>query len=368
MIGLDFLHRMCGIIHTDLKPENVLLCLTEEELKEIADAGYLDISKRKKAHHSHGNKAEREEPLAKDAGKKKKKNNRKKIARMKKTQAKKMKDLGLNDEQIRSALENLNLSLKNEENNLEIDDDEEEMVNVDELVERPKMQSVPKYSYDEEAEEEVMDFDIADYSKRIQFYIKERNRVKHDAEYRKELINKKTIFEGAQNETEKLNLLKATNDKGKKRGPGLDENLRVKICDLGNACWFHHHFSTEIQTRQYRSPEVSNNLTLGHFGRQLRPERRRLEFRLHDFRIDHRRLPFRAAERRRVQQERRPLGPSHGAARKNAAQVRTFRPLQQKVLQQGRQSAQNQQFGVLAFEKCADGKVQNQGTGSGRHH
>jgi serine/threonine-protein kinase SRPK3 len=26
--------------------------------------------------------------------------------------------------------------------------------------------------------------------------------------------------------------------------------------DLGNACWKHHHFSTEIQTRQYRSPEV----------------------------------------------------------------------------------------------------------------
>lgn len=32
LIGLDFLHRMCGIIHTDLKPENVLVCLTEGEL------------------------------------------------------------------------------------------------------------------------------------------------------------------------------------------------------------------------------------------------------------------------------------------------------------------------------------------------
>ena len=28
------------------------------------------------------------------------------------------------------------------------------------------------------------------------------------------------------------------------------------ICDLGNGCWTYHHFSTEIQTRQYRSPEV----------------------------------------------------------------------------------------------------------------
>jgi serine/threonine-protein kinase SRPK3 len=31
---------------------------------------------------------------------------------------------------------------------------------------------------------------------------------------------------------------------------------RVKIADLGNACWTHHHFTDDIQTRQYRSPEV----------------------------------------------------------------------------------------------------------------
>jgi len=55
----------------------------------------------------------------------------------------------------------------------------------------------------------------------------------------------------------KMNILKSANDRGKKRGPGLDENVNVKIVDMGNACWLHHHFSTEIQTRQYRSPEVS---------------------------------------------------------------------------------------------------------------
>lgn len=32
LIGLDYLHRICGIIHTDLKPENVLVCLTKDEL------------------------------------------------------------------------------------------------------------------------------------------------------------------------------------------------------------------------------------------------------------------------------------------------------------------------------------------------
>lgn len=40
------------------------------------------------------------------------------------------------------------------------------------------------------------------------------------------------------------------------KGPKLDEDFRLKIVDLGNACWIHHHFTSKIQTRQYRSPEV----------------------------------------------------------------------------------------------------------------
>ncbi|XP_049314579.1 SRSF protein kinase 3 isoform X3 [Bactrocera dorsalis] len=33
-------------------------------------------------------------------------------------------------------------------------------------------------------------------------------------------------------------------------------NVRVKIADLGNACYDYHHFTDDIQTRQYRSIEV----------------------------------------------------------------------------------------------------------------
>ncbi|XP_068158321.1 SRSF protein kinase 3-like [Drosophila tropicalis] len=32
--------------------------------------------------------------------------------------------------------------------------------------------------------------------------------------------------------------------------------LSVKIADIGNACWFHHHFTDDIQTREYRAVEV----------------------------------------------------------------------------------------------------------------
>ena len=34
------------------------------------------------------------------------------------------------------------------------------------------------------------------------------------------------------------------------------ETSRIKIVDLGNACWTYKHFTEDIQTRQYRCPEV----------------------------------------------------------------------------------------------------------------
>ena len=41
LMGLDYLHRICKIIHTDLKPENVIVCLIPQELDEIVKRGQL---------------------------------------------------------------------------------------------------------------------------------------------------------------------------------------------------------------------------------------------------------------------------------------------------------------------------------------
>lgn len=59
-----------------------------------------------------------------------------------------------------------------------------------------------------------------------------------------------------QNQTPAQTQSQPANPQEKGRGPKIDENVRIKIADLGNACWTHHHFTTKIQTRQYRSPEV----------------------------------------------------------------------------------------------------------------
>jgi serine/threonine protein kinase len=39
------MHRMCKIIHTDFKPENVVISLREDEVLEIARTGQLTTTK-----------------------------------------------------------------------------------------------------------------------------------------------------------------------------------------------------------------------------------------------------------------------------------------------------------------------------------
>uniref|UniRef100_A0A665VU24 non-specific serine/threonine protein kinase n=1 Tax=Echeneis naucrates TaxID=173247 RepID=A0A665VU24_ECHNA len=50
-------------------------------------------------------------------------------------------------------------------------------------------------------------------------------------------------------------LLPQTADKEPPRSTNADK-IRIKIADLGNACWVHKHFTEDIQTCQYRSVEV----------------------------------------------------------------------------------------------------------------
>ncbi len=41
LIGLDYLHRVCKIIHTDLKPENTIVALGNDKLLDIIKTGQV---------------------------------------------------------------------------------------------------------------------------------------------------------------------------------------------------------------------------------------------------------------------------------------------------------------------------------------
>ena len=282
LIGLDFLHRMCGIIHTDLKPENVLVCLTNKELKEIEETGYFDVSKlkskenkKKKGKNLNSLKIDENKKYlndetittesqfdkTKNLGKKLRKKNQK----FKKKLINKLERQGLSPQEIAQKLDEIMSKRKNEINKEKaenaIDTSNYEIEN---LIDRPRIASVPKYNNkstendtnDDINDDEPFDFDIMEYSKSLQIYIKERNRIITDEDYRKEIMTKNTLLKKAKTEEEKKQVLKQISEQYNRRGPEIDENIKVKICDMGNACWFTHHFSTEIQTRQYRSPEV----------------------------------------------------------------------------------------------------------------
>jgi serine/threonine-protein kinase SRPK2 len=68
--------------------------------------------------------------------------------------------------------------------------------------------------------------------------------------------------QSSSNQTHPLYHMLATSPFASPRGdeddrlPTEPQEFSVKIADLGNACWVHHHFTEDIQTRQYRALEV----------------------------------------------------------------------------------------------------------------
>ena len=276
LIGLDFLHRMCHIIHTDLKPENVLVCLTKDELREIQTNGHLNIQKtdkKKKNKIYNNNNLNDSSIISEEKNTMTGKQLRKKRQKFRKKQIKKMEKMGMSPQEIDKKMKEI-MKQKNE-SIMEKDEENIDMNNfdIDELIERPRVSSVPKININNQKEEDnyqdddyddnfadnnipLYNINLMEYGTNLQRYLKEKNRILHDEDYRRNMIEKNNILTSEISDQEKSKLMKKLGEKMSRRGPEIDPSIEVKICDIGNACWFNHHFSTIIQTRQYRSPEV----------------------------------------------------------------------------------------------------------------
>ncbi|KAF9913768.1 serine/threonine protein kinase, CMGC group, partial [Lobosporangium transversale] len=189
LMGLDYMHRECGIIHTDLKPENVLVCVedVEEVVKDLLQEDHIDNnnSSRNQPNESN-NKIVGSKPFVHGA---------------------------------RASLASNNSS--------------KSQISAPSSV-------VPDSSF-----------------KTTSFSPSSPTHSHHGSETNIEIMPSQ--------KTEKKEPLKdrapPTPTSTASRSSSLDNSkdlptITVKIADLGNACWEDHHFTNDIQTRQYRSPEV----------------------------------------------------------------------------------------------------------------
>jgi serine/threonine-protein kinase SRPK3 len=191
LIGLDYLHRICGIIHTDLKPENVLLQLTKAQINEIIKHGLLKTK--------------------------------------------------IDCEPIDQKIKVVNVVIPVSK---EVPTDPETLKKI------KKAEKKKKYRQRKKEQQQK----IAEENPEVVFPKKKKKKTKK----KKQKINEDQT---SPSKTEEIVLEDQSEDSS--QNP-INENIKLKIADLGNACWVENHFATEIQTRQYRGPEVIIGISYTH--------------------------------------------------------------------------------------------------------
>lgn len=280
LMGLDYLHRVCGIIHTDLKPENVLVKLTQEQINEIISKGMLKdrgaaipVTPQKSIAQTPITELNKEvQPNAEDAAELKRQKAREKKKRYRDRKKQQEKEAVAQAAEAgedptptttkkkrkrRNRKKNKPAEVKEEEpapaepfqdeqpEALEDDEEEEGEVNIAEDLAKEEDLS------EGEIPEQQMQFpfrpETAETEAETQILAEDsasEGEVKPE-DVPPQAAQKKSPGKEPKAQGSKFNAL-----------PPIDENIKVKIVDLGNGCWIDNHFSTEIQTRQYRSPEV----------------------------------------------------------------------------------------------------------------
>ncbi|XP_046740849.1 SRSF protein kinase 3 isoform X1 [Diprion similis] len=273
--GLDYLHNKCKIIHTDIKPENVLICVDETYIRKLASEATELHSLGLKLPVSLISTAPKEfqEPTTNmKMSKNKKKKLKKKAKRQNELLKKQMEQIEEIEEQSKLIVDTVengevqnNSSDPADVNTESIEDVAPEskgspdtsdtsvpQVNipqtngVDGLAGGEKMENQPPDEY-----QNVDDIVLHDVEKSCGEGI-----LPPDQE--------ETTECGEGNAVNNVRTLNAPETKQQiKRAsvapldPAIVEcEVEVKIADLGNACWIHKKFTEDIQTRQYRSLEV----------------------------------------------------------------------------------------------------------------
>ncbi|KIW08068.1 hypothetical protein, variant [Verruconis gallopava] len=206
LLGLDYLHRECGIIHTDLKPENVLIEIGDVE--EIVKTYVSDPAKKEKEDNRNGRRRRRtlitgSQPLPSPLNTSFSQSDLSHFPGSTQSLNKIMHDAAKNDSKGTSASSSTNAGAGKS------------------MLETLGIKPPGGEGDAQTTREKSADVITRDIS-------------------------------GINLDTSK----KSSASADKVVEDVSSEIISVKIADLGNACWVNHHFTNDIQTRQYRSPEV----------------------------------------------------------------------------------------------------------------
>ncbi|KAL1311205.1 hypothetical protein AAFC00_001398 [Neodothiora populina] len=216
LLGLDYLHRECGIIHTDLKPENVLIEIGDVE--QIVKT-YVQEETKQKDDHRNGRRRRRtlitgSQPLPSPLNASFSQTDLYNFTGSAQSLNKLMQDGAGNTppiqgESLKGGVEMSGAKGTLSPNSLSM---RESLGLKDEDVQNQKQR---------EKTADILANNVSGID-----------------------LGNSTSASAASTSTEKM------------AEDTMFDTISVKIADLGNACWVGHHFTNDIQTRQYRSPEV----------------------------------------------------------------------------------------------------------------
>jgi len=276
--GLHYLHSKCQIIHTDIKPENVLVCVDESHIRKIAAEATQSHKLGLKLPGSAMSTAPKElrkvdltAKMSKSKKKKLKKREKRNLALMEEAmqhanametvnengvadEEKKANTDENNDKEASSPMEDKNAEEEgkdatNEDKQMEEEKDEAQPPQTPAEEETPPGTVMNGGSHHDEVEAESTKESLDNGEDKSEA---EAMSVTSPDEEVKTPMTPSNPIAGM------LDQIQSSEGEIKKLDPCSEivSDLSVKIADLGNACWVNHHFTEDIQTRQYRSLEV----------------------------------------------------------------------------------------------------------------
>merc|ERR1711942_478094 len=250
--GLHYLHTKCQIIHTDIKPENVLVCVDESHIKRIA----AEATQHQKlglklpgSAMSTAPKELRKVDLSAKMSKSKKKKLKKREKRNQQLMEEAMQHVMETENKVTvengvAAVDGVAAATENNETNAATETPIEPVPTPDTPSEET-LGDTPVQNGTHAADNAEENDDNADSKSS-----KSEAMSVTSPDEEKIPVTPSTPVDPL---TAMMDQVQTTDSKKPDPCTEVVPELTVKIADLGNACWVHHHFTEDIQTRQYRS-------------------------------------------------------------------------------------------------------------------